>query len=68
MAGVALEAQGGLQRARAVSIRAQRMVEEALSRVGAAHSQSAPTYQELGVEVEEGTMGSEEKKWCRRLS
>ena len=60
MAGVALEAQGGLQRARAVSIRAQRMVEEALSRVGAAHSQSAQTYQELGVEVEQGTLGSRE--------
>ena len=60
MAGVALEAQGGLQRARAVQVRAQRMVEEALSRVGAAHSQSAQTYQELGVEVEQGTKGSKD--------
>ena len=62
MAGVALEAQDGLQRARAESVRAQRMVEEALNRVGAAHSQTAQTYQELGVEVEAGTLGTEEEK------
>ena len=37
------------------------MVVEALSSVGAAHSQSAQTYQEMGVEVEGGTMGSEQK-------
>ena len=62
MASVALEAQDGLQRARAVSVRAHRMVQEALNRVGAAHSQSAQTNQELGVGLEDVAMGAEETK------
>ena len=58
MSEVTLEAQGGLDRAMAVQLKAQRMVEEARCRVGTAHSHSAQTYKELGLEGQQGTKGS----------
>ena len=58
MSEVTLEAQGWLDKAMAVQLKAQRMVEEARSRVGTAHSHSAQTYRELGLDGQLGTKGS----------
>ena len=53
-----MEAQGWLDKAMSVQLKAQRMVEEARSRVGAAQSHSAQTYRELGLEGQLDTTGS----------
>ena len=54
-----MEAQGWLDKAMSVQLKAQRMVEEARSRVGAAQSHSAQTYRELGLEGQLDTTGSQ---------
>ena len=56
-----MEAQGWLDKAMAVQLKAQRMVEEARSRVGTAQSNSAQTYRELGLEGQLDTTGSHHK-------
>ena len=54
-----MEAQGWLDKAMSVQLKAQRMVEEARNRVGAAQSHSAQTYRELGLEGQLDTTGSQ---------